>query len=102
MYVTVMCDHVTWSMRYCGLVHARCRVKVALRHTYIALRMRSVVRHLHDIYAVKMVVHSCGSLNKSEHTNNQWLHACLLSAVVKAITIPAPFLVLWPISWSEM
>ena len=33
-------------------IHARCRVKVALRHTYVALRMRSVVRHLHDGWAV--------------------------------------------------
>ena len=31
---------------------ARCRVKVALRHTYIVLHMRRVVRHLQDICVV--------------------------------------------------
>ena len=34
------------------MVHARCRVKVTLHHTYVALRMRGVVRHLHDICAI--------------------------------------------------
>ena len=33
-------------------VHARCRVKVALRHTYVVLRMRRLVRHLHDVCAI--------------------------------------------------
>ena len=31
---------------------ARCRVKVALRHTYVVLRMHRVVRHIHDICAI--------------------------------------------------
>ena len=31
---------------------ARCRVKVTLRHTNVALCMRSVVRHLYDGWAV--------------------------------------------------
>ena len=31
---------------------ARCRVKVALHHTYIVLHMRRVVRHLQDICVV--------------------------------------------------
>ena len=30
-------------------VCARCMVKVALRHTYIVLCMRRVVRHMHDV-----------------------------------------------------
>ena len=33
-------------------IHARCRVKVALRHTYVALRMRSAVQHLYDDWAI--------------------------------------------------
>ena len=34
-------------------IHARCRVKVALCHTYVALRMRSVVRHLYRVTNIK-------------------------------------------------
>ena len=32
-----------------GKVRARCRVKVALRHTCLVLRMRTLVRHMHDV-----------------------------------------------------
>ena len=35
-------------------VHARYRLKVTLHHTYIALRMHSVVGHLYDICTVLM------------------------------------------------
>ena len=34
------------------VVLARCRVKVALRHTYVVLRMRRLVRHMHDVCAI--------------------------------------------------
>ena len=43
----------------------RCRVKVALRHTCVALHMRSVVWHLHDVCAIHVrlnSVHDCSKL----------------------------------------
>ena len=33
-------------------VRARYGVKVALRHTYIVLRMRTVIWHMHDVCAI--------------------------------------------------
>ena len=50
--------------KFCN-IHARCRVKVALGYTYVALRMRCVVRHLYaiELYTldrkVCMVVRTC-------------------------------------------
>ena len=35
------------AMRLCYM--CRCRVKVALCHTYVVLCMRTVVQHLHDV-----------------------------------------------------
>ena len=34
------------------LVRARCRVKVALRHSCVVVRMRTLVRHMHDVCAI--------------------------------------------------
>ena len=39
-------------MTFINKVRARCRVKVALRHTRVVLRMRTLVRHMHNVCAI--------------------------------------------------
>ena len=54
------CGELSLSLFF--VVHARCRVKVALHHTYIALCTGSVVQHLHDVCTVQIrwnSVHGC-------------------------------------------
>ena len=40
------------SGRRGNVVRARCRVKVALCHTCVVLRMRTLVWHMHDVCAI--------------------------------------------------
>ena len=53
---TAVIDFVVWAsgvpILQAFMLGAGPRVKVALRHTYVALRMRSVVQHLYDGWAV--------------------------------------------------
>ena len=44
--------HFIINSLFCLWVHAKCRLKDALRHTYVALCMRSVIRCFHDVCAV--------------------------------------------------
>ena len=62
----VLVTEVTVDLKYLNvpLVHARCRVKVLIRHTYCALCRCNVILHLHDVCVVHVRQSSVYGLSK--------------------------------------